>query len=93
MRSIAEQIADCPTPVYHATHNYCPSCPWTIEVENPPSAVVKAVRVLRDAVPGATEFGCPCGGAWLYEGDVCAAAAHAEGCTFQDVAPPRRGAA
>jgi hypothetical protein len=23
------QIAACPTPVYHQTHRYCPSCPWT----------------------------------------------------------------
>jgi len=22
-------IAACPTPVYHETHRYCPSCPWT----------------------------------------------------------------
>lgn len=22
-------IASCPTPVYHETHRYCPSCPWT----------------------------------------------------------------
>ena len=24
-------IAACPTPVYHETHRYCPSCPWTEE--------------------------------------------------------------
>lgn len=24
-----ERIAACPTPVYHETHRYCPSCPWT----------------------------------------------------------------
>lgn len=22
-------IANCPTPMYHDTHRYCPSCPWT----------------------------------------------------------------
>lgn len=22
-------VADCPTPVFHETHRYCPSCPWT----------------------------------------------------------------
>lgn len=25
----AAAIAACPTPVYHETHRYCPSCPWT----------------------------------------------------------------
>jgi hypothetical protein len=25
-------IAACPTPVYHETHRYCPSCPWTEDV-------------------------------------------------------------
>ncbi len=24
-----EKIANCPTPEYHATHRYCPACPWT----------------------------------------------------------------
>ena len=23
------QTSFCPTPAYHETHNYCPSCPWT----------------------------------------------------------------
>lgn len=23
------KISACPTPVYHETHRYCPSCPWT----------------------------------------------------------------
>lgn len=26
-----EKIANCPTPYYHDTHRYCPSCPWTEE--------------------------------------------------------------
>lgn len=27
---IKEQaIKNCPTPEYHVTHRYCPSCPWT----------------------------------------------------------------
>jgi tRNA U34 5-methylaminomethyl-2-thiouridine-forming methyltransferase MnmC len=25
----AAAIRDCPTPQYHETHHYCPSCPWT----------------------------------------------------------------
>lgn len=24
-------IANCPMPVYHQTHRYCPACPWTEE--------------------------------------------------------------
>ena len=27
------EIAACPTPVYHRTHNYCPSCPWRIDLD------------------------------------------------------------
>lgn len=23
------KITACPTPAYHETHRYCPSCPWT----------------------------------------------------------------
>lgn len=30
----AAAIAACPTPVYHETHRYCPSCPWT-EADEP----------------------------------------------------------
>jgi ribosomal protein L37E len=26
-------IERCPTRVYHETHRYCPSCPWTEEIE------------------------------------------------------------
>lgn len=34
-------IADCPTPVFHTTHRYCPSCPWTEpDAEAPPSPLV-----------------------------------------------------
>lgn len=28
-------IADCPTPIYHETHRYCPSCPWTEDYGKP----------------------------------------------------------
>lgn len=31
----AAAIAACPTPVYHETHRYCPSCPWTEDDERP----------------------------------------------------------
>ena len=24
-----EAVGNCPTPGYHETHRYCPSCPWT----------------------------------------------------------------
>lgn len=24
-----QRIADCPMPVFHQTHRYCPACPWT----------------------------------------------------------------
>lgn len=32
--SEAEKIAinNCPTPFYHETHNYCPNCPWNVEM-------------------------------------------------------------
>lgn len=32
-------VSECPTPEYHETHRYCPSCPWREEVavvEHPP---------------------------------------------------------
>jgi hypothetical protein len=28
----AQAITECPTPGYHETHRYCPSCPWTENV-------------------------------------------------------------
>ena len=31
----ADQIAACPTPEYHQTHRYCPSCPWTEALNRP----------------------------------------------------------
>jgi hypothetical protein len=31
--------AACPTPEYHATHRYCPSCPWT-EPQEPSIEIV-----------------------------------------------------
>lgn len=31
-RAVADEaMAACPTPIYHETHRYCPSCPWTEE--------------------------------------------------------------
>jgi hypothetical protein len=27
------EIDNCPTPMYHETHRYCPSCPWTEDYE------------------------------------------------------------
>lgn len=33
MMTEQELIEACPTPVYHETHRYCPSCPWTEERE------------------------------------------------------------
>ena len=29
MGTYDEAVAACPTPEYHLTHRYCPSCPWT----------------------------------------------------------------
>lgn len=31
----AEKIAACPTPEYHKTHRYCPSCPWQEPQDTP----------------------------------------------------------
>jgi hypothetical protein len=29
VRAALDAVDECPTPVYHQTHRYCPSCPWT----------------------------------------------------------------
>ncbi len=35
-KELLEAIKNCPTPFYHETHLYCPSCPWTEEVQKEP---------------------------------------------------------
>ena len=49
--SVAEQIANCPTPEYHSTHRYCPSCPWT-EPQEPKIQVVALPEHLQAHVDG-----------------------------------------
>lgn len=29
MNEYEQAVAACPMPIYHETHLYCPSCPWT----------------------------------------------------------------
>ena len=33
-------MMECPTPQYHRTHRYCPSCPWTEADDAPPCRAV-----------------------------------------------------
>lgn len=44
-RRTIEQIKECSTPIYHETHRYCPSCPWTEDVGSkaPNGAFVEGV--------------------------------------------------
>lgn len=30
-QEVIDAVANCPTPMFHETHRYCPSCPWTEE--------------------------------------------------------------
>jgi hypothetical protein len=46
------EVAACPTPYYHETHRYCPSCPWTEGPLEPPTA-----RELLEEWEAASEVG------------------------------------
>lgn len=40
-------VAACPTPAYHETHRYCPSCPWTEQGPLHPEPTVSTEVWLR----------------------------------------------
>ena len=51
MLSREQQIEACPTPAYHKTHRYCPSCPWTEDdnkttEERAREAIARALSVM-----------------------------------------------
>lgn len=47
----ATRIANCPTPGYHETHRYCPSCPWT-EPRPTRDDLTGKERAVNDALDG-----------------------------------------